>query len=413
MPLYAIKIIDKNKKLREYNKEYTDIGTMKNAVRQDGALLVEFKEKKAKQALSIPALQKLRKTLASRSVGDEDIYNLFYELGIILKAGVPIMKAISMIKEETTKEGLKQFLESISFHLKEGKNISDILEMKENKRHFNFTPFVPVLRMGEKTGKLGESFLNISANIEKWMKIKSEITNALIYPIVLILFSLMAIFVMLVYVIPRFDPIVKNFKVALPFHTKILFGLSTFLSNNQDIVIGAVIILLIALLALSKNPKFKEFGHAVTNKLPIIRSIKFSSENLHFLNSLSNLLSGGVPILSALNLALDSFSSVKVKYKLQQAVQSLRKGDSLAKALKETAVFPDIVANMVRVGEESGTLPEVLQELYSFLSQRFLKQTKKYMNLLEPLVIAFIAIFIGGLIMTIVPIIINISDVNM
>jgi type II secretory pathway component PulF len=127
---------------------------------------------------------------------------------------------------------------------------------------------------------------------------------------------------------------------------------------------------------------------------------------------LSNLLSGGVPILASLDLALESFSSVPVKNKLKNASLSLRKGETLANALKETGIFPEIVPNMIRVGEESGTLPEVLKELYNFMSERFLKKTRRYMNLLEPLIILFVALFIGMLIMTILPIILNLSDIK-
>jgi type II secretory pathway component PulF len=165
-------------------------------------------------------------------------------------------------------------------------------------------------------------------------------------------------------------------------------------------------------LILGKRPKVKQFFKDLLNRLPVIRGIIFSTENLRFLHSFSNLLSGGVPVLTALSLALESFTSTRVKSKLEHAALSLRKGESLAGALKEADIFPEIVPNMIRVGEESGTLPEVLNELYNFMSERFLKKTRKYMNLLEPLIIVFTALFIGLLISTILPIILNISDVK-
>ncbi|HLP44449.1 MAG TPA: type II secretion system F family protein, partial [Candidatus Kapabacteria bacterium] len=349
---------------------------------------------------------------SSGTVRDEDIYNLFYELGVILKAGVPVIRAFRMIIDETGKESMKKFMEVVLFDLKEGRDFSDILEGKEAAKIYNFKPYIPVIRMGEKTGQLGESFLNIAVNLEKSMKIKSEITNAMIYPMVLMGTSLMALYVMLVYVIPRFESIVSSFKVVLPFHTRVLFAISSFLNAHQDVVIITFILLLVALLYLSRKPEVKLFFNQLLNKLPLIRTIKFSSENLHFLHSLSNLLSGGVPILTSLDIALESFSAEPVKNKLRNASLSLRKGETLANALKETGIFPEIVPNMIRVGEESGTLPEVLKELYNFMSERFLKKTKRYMNLLEPLIILFVALFIGLLIMTILPIILNLSDIK-
>ncbi len=410
MPLYSLKIIDKSGKIQEYNKEYTDIGTLQNDVRQNGHLLVEFKEKKKRENPLAGILARVRTQLESRSVRDEHIYNLFYEIGIILKAGVPVLRALHMIVDETHNTLLKRLVEDIFFHLKEGGSFSDILEKKTAL--YNFTPYIPIIRRGEKTGQLGESFLSIASTIEKRMQIKSEITNALIYPIILIGTGLVAVYVMLVYVIPRFETIVKSFKVVLPFHTRILFTLSIFLNKNQNLVIVGVILTLLALLILGRNPKFKEITNRVVNKIPVVRKIKFASENLDFLSTLANLLTGGVPILSAINLAAENFSASTVRDKLRHVSMSLRQGDSLASALKEADIFPEIVPNMIRVGEESGTLPQVLNELHQFMSQRFLKSTKKFMNFLEPMVIIFIALFVGLLIMSIIPIIMNISNVN-
>ena len=410
MPLYSIKIINKNGQIEEYNKEYPDIGTLKTDVRQNNHLLVEFKEKKKRKNRLTAVFQRLHKLFSSKTVTDEDIYNLFYEVGIILRAGVPIMRALRMIGEETRKELLKKLIEDTLFQLKEGGNFSEILEKKI--AIYPFTPYIPIIRRGEKTGQLGESFLNIAASIEKRIRIRNEITSAMIYPLILVGTGMVAVYVMLVFVIPRFESIVKSFKVVLPFHTRVLFAFSVFLNNHQNLVIVMLVILLSALLVLGRNDKFKGYANRILNKIPIIKSIKFSSENLQFLSTLSNLLSGGVPILAAVNLSSDCFTSGEVRDKLKHVSLSLRKGDSLAAALKEADIFPDIVPNMIRVGEESGTLAEVLNELHYFMSQRFLTKTKKYMNLLEPLVIIFIALFIGLLIMSIIPIIMNISDIS-
>jgi type IV pilus assembly protein PilC len=410
MPLYNVKIINKAGQIEEYNKEYPDIGILKNDVRQNGHMLVEFKEKKKRTNVITDTLQRLHRSFSTRTVTDEDIYNLFYEMGVILRANVPIMRALRMIIDETRKEVLKKFIEDVLFQLKEGGNFSDILEKKPG--FYNFAPYIPIIRRGEKTGQLGESFLNIASSIEKRIQIRNEITSALVYPLILIGTGLVAVYVMLVYVIPRFEEIIKSFKVVLPAHTRLLFAFSVFLNNHQEIVIVVLIILLAALLFLARNPKFKQYGNRVLNKIPLIRRIKFSSENLQFLSTLSNLLSGGVPILSAVNLSSECFTAGDVRNKLNHVSMSLRKGESLANALKEADIVPDIIPNMVRVGEESGTLPEVLNELHHFMSQRFLAKMKKYMNLLEPLVIIFIALFVGLLIMSIIPIIMNISDIN-
>lgn len=408
MPLYHIKAIDKEGRIREYNKDFPDIARLNEDLRKNGHLLVEFKEKKKKNAQKSNRINQLRSMLQSRTITDEDMYNLFYELGIIMRANVPLINGFRMMIEETRKPAIKNFLQDVLFKLKEGGDFSNILE--GYRAVYNFTSYIPIIRRGEKTGKLGESFLTIAQSIDKRIKLRNEITNALIYPMILVGTGFVAVYVMLVYVIPRFEPIVKSFDVVLPFHTRVLFSLSVFLSSHQYAIVISMIILLLLLLILGRNPKFKSSMHQFFNRLPIIRGIKFSSESLHFLNTLSNLLTGGVPILSALNLASEGFTSPSVRKQMTDVAQSLRQGQSLADALKDTGLFPEIIPNMVRVGEESGTLPEVLNQLHDFMSERFLKKTRKFMNLLEPLIIIFIALFVGLLIMSIIPILMNISD---
>jgi type II secretory pathway component PulF len=111
-------------------------------------------------------------------------------------------------------------------------------------------------------------------------------------------------------------------------------------------------------------------------------------------------------------MALENFSSNSIKTKLALVSSSLKKGDSLGKSIKRLNIFPDIIPNMIIVGEESGNLPEVLNELYEYFSERYLRKTKRLMNLLEPLIIMFIAVFIGFIVISIIPIIISLSDIN-
>ncbi len=410
MPFYTLKILNKNGEIEEFCKEYIDINALKNDIRQNSNVLINFREKKDNKRYLLRLLNSIRDLFSSKTIKDEDIYNLFYELGIILKSGVPVMRAIKIISGEINKEVLKKFLEQAIFKLKGGKSFSDILD--EGKKFYNFKGFIPIIKMGEKTGNLGGSFLQISLNLERWIKIKNEIVNALIYPFLLICTSLVAIYIMLVYVIPRFEGIVKSFKVVLPFHTLILFKLSIFLNNNQQIILVTGILILLLVLIFIRNSNFKRFLNELTYKIPVVKNIKFSSESIHFLSSFSNLLSGGVPILESINLASESFTSEEIRNILRKVSLSLRKGELLADSIKEAGIFPEIIPNMLRVGEESGNLPEVLNELYNLFSERYLKKTKRLMNFLEPMVIIFIAIFIGFLIMSILPIIMNLSDIT-
>jgi type II secretory pathway component PulF len=412
MGMYRLKILNKAGEIEEISREYPDVAALEADVRREGFILMEFKEKGGDRLHISKAVDKVKNLVGTRGVNDEDIYNFFYEMGIVLNSGVPLTKGVRMIIDETSKVSLRNFLEQSLFQLKEGKSFSDILQMEESKRFYDFGSLIPIIKMGEKTGRLGESFLKIADNLERWIRIRSEITNALVYPVLLIGTSLLAVYIMLVFVIPRFQDIVESFKVVLPLHTKLLFKLSIFLNANQELIMITLILALLAVLALGRHPVFRRHLSALSYKIPLVKNIKFASENIRFLNSLASLLSGGVPILMSMTLASESFTSTAIRRKLSHVTLSLRKGQLLADALKESALFPEIIPNMIRVGEESGNLANVLNELYNLMSQRFLKRLKRFMNLLEPLVIMFIAVFIGLLIMSILPIIMNLSDIN-
>ncbi len=410
MALFTVKILKKNGHIEEFNKEYSDTDTLQHDMLEKGYIIVDFKERANRKRHIYQSYYYIKNFLSSKTLTETDVYNLFYELGIFLKSGIPIVRAFSMIHEESNSKVLLKFIENVIFLLKEGKDFSTILE--NSNEYFNFTPFIPIVKIGESTGSLDKSFFNISSNLGKWIKIKGEITSALMYPFLLTGTSFAAIYIMLAYVIPRFEDIVKSFKIALPLHTQILFKLSIFLNKNQDAVIISSILFLSILLLLSKKEKFRLFINDLINIIPIVKNIRFATENIRFLNSLSNLLNGGVPILISLELSIGNFSSSKIKRKMINVLTSIKKGGHLAGALNEADIFPEIIPNMIRVGEESGTLPEVLNELYNFMSEKFLKKIKKLMNLLEPLIIIFISIFIGVMIMSILPIIMNLSDAN-
>jgi len=408
MPIFQLKVLTKKGEIEELRVNYTSLEELQRDFQRRGDFIINYRERGSRSSI-LGFLHRIRDLISSKKLSDEDVYNLFYELGIMLKAGVPVLKALKMVSEENPRRSLKLLIEELSFKIKGGKSFSEILH---NNELYNFTPLIPIIQMGEKTGQLWDSFLKIASNTERWIKIKGEITNALLYPLLLIGTSIVAIYIILAYVIPKFKDIVASFKVVLPFYTAILFKISLFLNQNQEIVVMSVVLFLFLFLILLRNPGFQRLIDNGSYRLPVIKNFRFSVETIRFLNSLSNLLAGGVPILVAFKLSLQNFSSSKLRSQLTNVSMSLKKGELLGQSIKRLDMFPDIIPNMITIGEESGKLSEVLNELYDFLSERYLKKIKKFMNLLEPLIIMFIAIFIGFIVLSIIPIITNLSDIN-
>ena len=411
MPLYKIKTLNRQGKIQQVIEHYPNPEAMEIAVMDNGLVLVEYEEKKDKWQVLSGLTEFLHGFSGTPKLSAQDIYHIFYETGVMLNAGFPILKAVKMVAEGCKRRPARQFLNKVAQLLKEGRNMSDILG--EQNHAYDFKPILPLVQMGEKTGKLGRSFLQIAENHRAWLKIKNEISSALIYPTLLVLMGFIALYVILTYVIPRFQDVIKGYDTTLPLLTTLMFKFSSLLSDQQSLIIGGLIVVLSVLLVLMRVKAFKTGLSELMSKAPVIKGIRFNVETVKFLNSFSSLFSGGVPILSCLQLAIENYSSVEVRTKLGNLVMNVRKGEGLGLCLKRTGLFPEVVGNMIQVGEESGTLDKVLEELSNYMNEKLLLQLKRLLNLLEPLVMLIMALFVGLILLSVIPVLMSLGDLSM
>ena len=339
-----------------------------------------------------------------------EVHQLFYELGVILTAGVPILVAVGMLRREPHRIAVEKFLGELESGLKQGGSLSDLLVKRASE--YDFARIVPILRMGERTGRLGESCRTVARNLDQWLRIQAEISSSLIYPAILTATGLAAVYMLMVYVIPRFKDVLAGFQVTLPWYARVLFRCSEVLSTHHDVIIGTLILLLTALLFLLRRPGFRDRGRQFVNRLPVIRNIRFAAENVRFVSALSHLLEGGVPILPTVELAAGNFSDRATRIHLDQVTNDLKRGRRLGESMEDIGVFPSVMTNMIRVGEESGTLAGVSAELRDLLSRRFLLRMRRIMSLLEPLIILLVAGFVALLVLSVLPIITNLGVAN-
>ena len=348
-------------------------------------------------------------TLTSR-LTHREVHQLFYELGVILTAGVPILVAVGMLRREPHRIAVGKFLTDLESGLKQGGSLSDLLVKRESE--YDFVRIVPILRMGERTGRLGESCRTVARNLDQWLRIQAEISSSLIYPAILAVTGLAAVYMLMVYVIPRFNDVIAGFQVTLPWYARWLFRCSAVLSAHHDLMIGSLILLLTAILFLLRRPGFRDQGRQFVYRLPVIRNIRFAAENVRFVSALSHLLEGGVPILSTVELAAGNFTDRSTRDHLSQVIDDLKRGRRLGESMEDTGAFPPVMTNMIRVGEESGTLARVSAELRDLLNRRFLLRMRRIMGLLEPLIILMVAGFVALLVLSVLPIITNLGAAN-
>jgi len=350
-----------------------------------------------------------RKSLASGKLSHRRVHEFFYELGVVLTSGVPLLAAIHLLRREPLGGSMGTLLEHLEKGIKGGETLSALLEREKG---YDFRSMAPILRMGERTGKLGESCRTVAGNLDEWIRIQSDLTSALIYPSILVVTGILAVYLLMVAVIPRFQQAISGFKVVLPGHARWLFGASSFLSAHHDLIMLFLILFCGLLLLGLRLRGTREKLTALAGRLPGVRNVRFAAENLRFVSALSHLLAGKIPILPALELAGDMFTAPEIKRHIADAVTDLKRGRRLADALENTGAFPAMQINMIRVGEESGSLEQVTAELSQLMSRRFSRRLRTAMAFLEPLVILLIAGFVALLVLSILPVIMDLGELG-
>lgn len=404
-------------KFTAINKEGETFTSFENAENKDdliyklklnGLFLLDYKIKN--QGILINRINALREYFFPRKITDENIAMLFGELSVLLKSGIRISNALSFFLKNRKEDRYRELVFFLLQNIKSGKSFSDSL--KNLEKYYNFKDFLPMIKAGEKSGTLGESLEIISENISEKIKIKSSIGQALIYPSLLFFISLVAIFIILVFVIPRFQPIVESFKVDLSFSGKIVFGLSRFLENNYDFILSFFILLLLFFLFYLRNEGRRKKILNIFYNFPLIRRYKTDIDSISFFTSFQYLLSGGVPLVESLNLSIGNFSQKKIRILMFEVLEAVRKGESLADSISKIGLFPPIVGELIHAGEKTGKIAEMINEIKKQLIDKQIKKIKKFMALVEPVIIIIVGVIIGGIILIIVPAIMSISEVN-
>ncbi|HTZ11321.1 MAG TPA: type II secretion system F family protein [Candidatus Margulisiibacteriota bacterium] len=312
------------------------------------------------------------------------------ELASLIKSGLPILNAMTIILEQSENPSFRRVLENIRSSLKDGNTFSAALS--SYPKIFP-TLYLSLIRAGEDSGSLPEALLRIADYRLKEEEAYSRLRMALAYPLLMVLVGLGTIIFMLTFVIPRLAGIFFNLGQRLPLPTRILIKASTSLSHWW---IWTVLILAVLI---SRKQFRSEPGKQVLSRfklaLPLFGNLILKSELSRFSRTLELLLKSGIPILRAIALAIPVIDNEVIKGQLRISYQELEQGGSFGKSLKNSRLFPLFMTNLLIVGEESGRLNESLSEVARTYERDTEEAFKVMTNLLEPLLILVMGLVIG------------------
>jgi general secretion pathway protein F len=345
--------------------------------------------------------------LRRQRISEEQIGDATRELSTLLQAGLPLDRALGLLADLAPDGPFAELLENVRHRVKGGATLADAVAAQGSV----FSRFyVSLLRAGESGGALEVVLARLADHLESARELRGTLISALIYPVILVVVAIASILILLGYVVPQFTQMFEGMGQALPPSTRITIAVGEALQSY-----GWVAVLLVAALAWFMrrqlaSPASAYKWHALLLRMPFIGVVVVKIEVARFAHTLSTLLQNGIPLLKALTIVKDTMGNRVLADGLERVSGSLREGQSLADPLGEIAHFPSFAVHMIRVGEESGQLEDILLNVAKTFDRDTQVTVKRAMTLLEPMLILLLGTIIAAVIISILVAILSINE---
>ena len=335
-------------------------------------------------------------SFGKKKVTSEDLVIFSKQFATMVKAGLPILQVLEMLRDQLENPTMKEIIEDIRRSLEGGVTLSKCFE-KYPKLFDNV--YINLIKAGEASGKLDMFLLKIVESLEKREKIKKKIKGALMYPSIMFTVAIVVSAFMLVKVVPVFAKMYDGMGIALPTPTAVIMGMSDFLRGTGGMVLLLSIIgFIVAFRYLTtKNEKIKYLWHKQVLKLPVFGDMILKSLLSRISLILGNLSAAGVNLLEALEIAKSVSNNVVVTEALENVKKGVFSGDTLTKLFLKEPLFPPTFSQLIAVGEQTGNLDEMFNSVAMYFEEEFDSAVDNMSSLIEPIMIVFMGIMIGGL----------------
>lgn len=337
----------------------------------------------------------------------KDLAIMSRQMATMITSGLSLLRTLTIMAEQTENKELQRILVSISREVESGSSLSDATA----KYSKVFPPImISLLRAGEAGGFLDQSLLSVAKNFESEVKLRSTIKSALTYPTIVLIMAVLAVIGMLVFIVPIFKTMFEGFGSELPLPTQFLVWLSSIMwFVVPTLVIGGGAFTL----WWRKNKNTEQVRKVVDPlklKLPVFGDLFKKVAIARFARNFSAMLAAGVPILQVLQIVGETSGNWVIEDALRKVAESVRQGRTVAEPLSQEKVFPAMVTQMVSVGEDAGALEQMLAKIADFYDDEVQAATEQLTAMIEPLMIAFLGVVVGGMIVALYLPIFNIFD---
>ncbi len=344
----------------------------------------------------------------AKKVKLDDLVIFSRQLATMVEAGIPLVGVLDILSQQIENKGFGETIKKLRDDIETGSSFSQALA--KHPRIFSVL-YINMVKAGESSGMLDEILNRVSVYLEKTATLQRKVKSAMIYPIAVITISIGITIFLLVKVVPTFKGIFDMLGGALPLPTQVLLTISDFMRKWFLFAIIGLIIFVVAIMRYIKTEKGRLVLDIILLKLPVFGNIIKKVSVAKFSRTFSTLIKSGVPILSSLDIVAKTSGNMIVERAVNNAKKAVREGKNLAEPLSHSPVFPPMVVRMIAVGEQAGELEKMLSKIADFYDEQVDAAVSGLTSLIEPMIILFLGVIVGGIVLAIFMPIFKITEI--
>jgi len=318
-------------------------------------------------------------------------------MSTMINAGLPILRSLRIIVKQTENTHLAEILQDVAKMVEEGYSLSHA--MGQHPKVFD-SLIVSLIRSGEESGSLDIVLDRIAKDLEREIEIRQNVQAGIRYPIIILTAAGIIVAMVMIFVVPRFVEIFRDMGATLPIPTLILVKISEVFVHGAPFLIGGVFLVMIASKYASNFPFFNRLKDAIQLKLPVFGFLLRRIALSRFSRTFAILLKSGVPIIKSLTVVEETVGNAVIAAAVAKAKISIKEGERISYPLEETGEFPPMVIDMISVGEETGSLDEMLQKISDFYDREVDYTIDAFTTMIEPVLITFMGVIIGFIVVS-------------
>jgi general secretion pathway protein F len=387
MPVYEYKGLDASGKTVKGIQDADSQGALRQLLQSQGIYVTDVWEGKGGAGGKRSGDVDVKKMLERVSL--RDISVLTRQMATLTRAGIPLVETLNALSEQAEKDELKRVISDVRQKVNEGSSLAKALG--DHPKYFGDL-YVNMVKAGESSGNLDVVLERLTEFLEAQIALRGKVIGAMVYPLIMMFVGVVIMSVLFIFVIPKVTQIFEDQNAALPWITQLLIGTSDVLAGGWFIIFPALAGLGFAFYKWKESPEGRDKWDRFILRVPVVGSLVRMIAVARFARTLGTLLASGVPLLTALNIVKNILGNTRLIEVVEDARVNIREGESIAQPLKRSGEFPPLVTHMIAIGERSGQLEEMLDNVAIAYNQQVDMRIQALTTLLEPLMIVLMGI---------------------